>query len=382
MQSSPRSLVFSGRLASLMSDFDEAPAFCYAAFGVYLRSDVPVPGLTESANPGLPEVLLSMGGEVVGLDPAQFTNNWYESHYKVASGEPFLSIRASIPMDGRHPSYWMKYADGTNVYFGEDLTRIVVNWSPESCIEDAATYLLGPAMAVFCQLRGTTCLHGSAVIVDDVAIALLGPQGAGKSTTAAAFARAGYSVLADDLILLVESANGFLVEPTYPVVRLWPSAVGHLFGDEEALPRLIPNWEKPGLNLSDGAYRFQWEPRPLAAIYMFGDRSTDDSAPFLRSFSGAEALLKLISNSWGHYADKPGILASQLHVLTRVSRTVPIRWLFAHQDAARLPQLCELLVQDVRRNREPASRGEGGIPGQAAACGNPDREGLAERLRK
>ena len=36
-------------------------------------------------------------------------------------------------------------------------------------------------------LRGIVCLHASAIAIDDEAIALLGPAGSGKSTTAAAF---------------------------------------------------------------------------------------------------------------------------------------------------------------------------------------------------
>ena len=300
-----------------------------------------------------------MGSQPSGFDPDDYTNVWYQSRYQATSGQPFLSILTTAAYGDGHPAFWLKYADGTSVFFGENITTISVTWTSSSCIEDAATYLLGPVMAVFAQLRGTTCLHGSAVIVDGVTIALLGPQGAGKSTSAAAFARAGYPVVADDLILLIESDSGFLVEPTYPVVRLWPSAVESLFGDEDALPRLIPTWDKRGLHLNDGDYRFQTEARPLAAVYLLGERSSDDSAPRLAPVSGAAALMKLVSNSWGHYADKPAILASQLQVLTRVSRTVPIRQLTAHSDSRRLSQLCQLLIGDVRSIRSGcASVGE------------------------
>ena len=101
-------------------------------------------------------------------------------------------------------------------------------------------------MALVAQIRGTTCLHGSAVAIDGMIVALLGPQGAGKSTLAGAFARAGFPVAADDIILLAETETGFLVEPTYPVLRLWPSSVEILFGHKDALPRLTPGWISAG----------------------------------------------------------------------------------------------------------------------------------------
>jgi dephospho-CoA kinase len=58
-------------------------------------------------------------------------------------------------------------------------------------------------------LRGVVCLHASAVAIGDEAIALLGPAGSGKSTTAAAFAERGYSVLAEDVVTLDDRGDHF-----------------------------------------------------------------------------------------------------------------------------------------------------------------------------
>jgi hypothetical protein len=248
---------------------------------------------------------------------------------------------------GNELAYWLKYDDGTNFFIHDGGSSVWVTWPSTSCLEDAATYLLGPVMAILAQLRGMTCLHGCAVAIDGHIIALLGPQGAGKSTSASAFALAGYPVAADDLILLNEFENGFAVEPTYPVLRLWPKSVELLFGDQEALPRLTPGWDKRALSLNAAAYRFQEEALPLRAVYFLGMRSESESAPFLSPISGAAALMKLVSNSWGHYVDKPEILARQLQLFGRLSRQVPIRDLTPHTDSRRLPAMCQMLVNDV-----------------------------------
>jgi hypothetical protein len=325
------------------SDCDPEPGFGYRAFGIYLLSNRAVPGLREGPNPGLPEVHLFLDDTPHGFEPQNFGDVWYRSHYKSPTGEPFLVILTSGEQD---LVYWLKYADGTNFFIGGNASRIWVNWPLSSCLEDACTYLLGPVMAIVAQLRGTTCLHGCAVAIEGSVVALLGPQGAGKSTSATAFARAGYPVVADDLILLLDTEHGFMVDPTYPVLRLWPASVELLFGHQDALPRLTSTWEKRGLDLNNG-YRFQEEPLPLAAVYFLGERIADEAAPFLTRVSGAPALMKLISNSWGHYADKSAILARQLKVLTRLSREVPTRHLVANVDSRLLPQMCQLLADDV-----------------------------------
>src|SRR5262249_22183040 len=150
-------------------------------------------------------------------------------------------------------------------------------------LEDTATYLLGPVLGFILRLRGVTCLHASAVAICDQAIAILGPAGAGKSTTAASFARAGYKVLTDDIVALDERGDAFLVQPAYPRVRLWSESVNALFGTEDALPLLTPTWDKRYLDLQANISCFQEHPLPLAAIYLLDKRSSDPAAPFIEA---------------------------------------------------------------------------------------------------
>jgi len=320
----------------------------YRAFGINFVSNLPVPGLTPADAARPCDVRLELDSEPPGFEPAVYTRVWYESRHTCPDGQPFLTIYATADDE---PAYWLRYQDGTNVFFGRGLTRIWITWARTSCVEDAATYLLGPVMAIFAQLRGATCLHGCAVVVDGAVIGLLGPQGAGKSTSAAAFARLGYPVVTDDLILLDEGPAGFMVEPTYPVVRLWPASVELLFGHEDALPLLTPDWDKRGLNLAAGQYSFQQEPLPLAALYLLRPRSESPDSPFVAPISGAAALMQLVSNSWAHYVNKPEFLAAQLRVLTRLSQCTPIREVTAHKDFERISDFCRILVDDVRGNR-------------------------------
>lgn len=69
-------------------------------------------------------------------------------------------------------------------------------------------------------LNGRVVLHGSAVVIDGVAVATIGPSGAGKSTTAAALLRHGAGLLSDDVVV-IDDANGRLMAlPTESRLRL------------------------------------------------------------------------------------------------------------------------------------------------------------------
>ncbi|HEY0729444.1 MAG TPA: hypothetical protein VGD38_15295, partial [Pyrinomonadaceae bacterium] len=91
--------------------------------------------------------------------------------------------------------YRFAYADNTEFVVDHQGREIWTTWPEPLTLEDTATYLLGPVMGFVLLLRGLVSLHASAIVVDGAAIALVGPAGAGKSTTAAAFSARGFSVL-------------------------------------------------------------------------------------------------------------------------------------------------------------------------------------------
>jgi hypothetical protein len=196
-------------------------------------------------------------------------------------------------------------------------------------------------------LRGVVCLHASAVAVGDKAIALLGPAGSGKSTTAAAFSDRGYSVLAEDVVTLDDRVDHFLVRPGYPCIRLWPASVKALYGSETHLPKLTPNWDKCYLDLKQ---QFRAEPLPLAAIYHLGERRHDTNAPFVEGLDRSEGLLSLIANTYATKLMDKQMRAREFELLTRVLNNVPLRRVIPHADPARIPELCDSILNDFSFN--------------------------------
>lgn len=270
---------------------------------------------------------------------------WYVSKEDEPGAEPSLVICETA--GGLY--FQVRYSDGTEFLINKFGTRIWGTWSHETLtLEDTATYLLGPIMGFVLLLHGRVSLHASTIVIGGKAIALIGPAGAGKSTTAAAFAELGYSVLAEDVSTLDDRGTSFLVQPAYPCIRLWPASVKALYGTEGALPKLTPTWDKCYLDLSQEQYEFEKESVPLAAIYLLSKRSDDPAAPLVRELSISEAVIALTANTYGTYLMKKAMLARAFELFGRVTTHIPVKKLIPHADPANIPKLCELIIKDFQ----------------------------------
>ena len=238
------------------------------------------------------------------------------------------------------------YADGTEFVVDRAGTEVWARWTEDLSLEDTATYLLGPILGFLLRLRGLICLHASAVVVGGSVIGLLGPAGAGKSTTAASFADLGYSVASDDVLALIDRGDHFLVQPAYPRIRLWPESVSALYGAADRLPLLTPTWEKRYLDLTAEGYSFQREPLPLAGIYWLGERRDDASAPSVEPTPASAGMVALVGNSYGNYMLDREMRSREFEVLTRLLTHIPLRRVMPHADIKRLPELCRLILED------------------------------------
>jgi hypothetical protein len=279
--------------------------------------------------------------EVTGVDE----EICYTSRHLDDLGQPLVRVHRVRGGD----YFRLTYADGVAFLIDRAGSRIWSTWPATLSIEDTAIYLLGPILGFALRLRGVTCLHASAIAIGDEAIAFLGPGGAGKSTTAAAFAQRGYRVLSEDVVALRDSDDGFVVQPGYPHIRLWPTSVEMLHRFPEALPPLTPNWDKRYLDLVENGYQFQRSPLPLAAVYILGDRRAQPEAPVIEKISAREALMTLVENTYVNYLLEPAMRRDEFTVLTRLVEHVPIRSVRPHVDCARLAQLCDAILEDSQK---------------------------------
>ena len=273
----------------------------------------------------------------------------YVSPILDVQGYPNLSV-ATLAKD---PYIGLFYSDGARFAIDLEGREVLADWPENYTFEDACTYLLGPVLAFALRLRGVTCLHASAVVVNGRAIVLFGPAGAGKSTTAAAFALKRYSVLSDDVAVLADLGDRFLVQPGYPRINLWPDSVRTLFGSEDALPRITPTWEKRYMTLDQNGGQFQSSPLPLGAIYILGEREAELTAPVIEEVVGSEAIMTLVSNTYVNYLLDRDMRAREFDVLSRLLAGVPVRRVRPTADTSKIFALCESIAADAMQVARP-----------------------------
>jgi hypothetical protein len=315
-------------------------------YGLRLAADVALPGLPLRLDSDVFDVRIQLKDWTAfpATSPESF-QIFYPSSEDVLDHQP--NLRVGVLPGGDYFGFF--YSDGVRFAVERRGREVWGDWPENYTLEDACTYLIGPVIGFLLRLRGVTCLHASAVAVDDQAIALVGSPGAGKSTTAAAFAHRGYSVIADDVVALTEEGENFLVPPGYPRVNLWPDSARALFGSEEALPRITPTWEKLYVPLGDNGFGFITEPLPLRAIYLLGAREVELAAPVVEEVVRGDALAGLVANTYVNYLLDREMRSQEFDLLSRVVAKLPVRRVRPPADPSAVFDLCEAIAADARR---------------------------------
>jgi hypothetical protein len=326
----------------------------YTLYGLEIAANVALPGLPSGCRQNKIDVqiLLKENSLFSDFPVIQPRDAVYVSSCSNQIGLPTLQVARL--MDGQFFGFF--YGDGCRFIVDKEGRRIWADWPENFTLEDACTYLKGPVIAFVQRLRGVTSLHASSVVVEGQAIALVGLPGSGKSTTAAALAISGYSALSDDVVVLADQGDRFLVQPGYPRLNLWPNSVRSLLGCDDALPRITPTWNKRYLALDHDGPRFESKPMPLGAIYILGEREADLTEAVVEDLEGHEAFAALVANTYVNYLLDRDMRALEFDVLSRLLAAVTVRRVRPVDDSSKVFELCETIIADARKVmfREPA----------------------------
>lgn len=195
-------------------------------------------------------------------------------------------------------------------------------------------------LAVLLLQRELLVLHGSAVVVNGEAVVFLGERTAGKSTTAAAFYKAGYPVLGDDVIAIDVGGDDPRVVPGVPQIRLSPDAIDGIGIDDTTQPAGDWGPEKRYQDVDPVEAAV-----PLGGIYLLrdgdrlecGDLSGQERFRYLTAHTYAQGLLRDSAMTTKHFEQCSTVLAAtQFRVLKRPKRL----------DV--LPELVEFVAADTR----------------------------------
>jgi hypothetical protein len=201
-------------------------------------------------------------------------------------------------------------------------TEILID-PASSCEEgEIRAYLLGTAFGLLCHQRGIMPLHASAIDVDNQIIAFVGPSGAGKSTLAAALARRGYEVIADDVCFLQLDSEGIVQAwPGVARIRLWEEAMNALGCSGPGVEREMHGYNKYFIPVRPP--RNPMDRRRLRRIYLL--EAAPDGAAKITRLHGAAAVEVLMQNTYRLcLAQHMGYMSQVFALCAAGARDVPV----------------------------------------------------------
>lgn len=317
----------------------------HSLYGLRLSANIAIPGLPVLTNlDGIADVQIRLNERPspipAAISPSEI---FYVSRVKDSNDEPML--QAAVVAAGSYIA--LLYSDGMRFALERNGLEVFADWPDSFTLEDSSPCLIGPVLGFILRLRGIFPLHASAVAIGDHAIVLMGPAGAGKSTTAGAFARFGHRVISDDVVALRQVGSRFIIPPGYPRVNLWLESVRALFGPDATLPLICPSWDKHFMPLEQET-QFETRSLPLGAIYILQKREAGLTAPIVENLTGAEAFHAVLSNTYMNHLPAPEMRRREFEVLGRVLDQVPVRRVRAAADSSKLFDLCERMAADAK----------------------------------
>ena len=222
--------------------------------------------------------------------------------------------------------------------------EIVINPVPNALDRSLRLVVLGAGLGTILYQRGLLTLHASAVATAGGAVAFMADRGLGKSTTAAAMYSRGYWLVADDITALqFGSSDRPTVVPGYPQLKLWPEAAAYLGDVPETLPKLHPDFTKRARPVTAA---FSSTPLPLERIYVL----QDGDVPEIQPLPPQEALASLISCTYGQRLFQAVRTSSHFLQCAEVVNSVPMRSLKRPFSLANLPEVAQLIEEDLAQS--------------------------------
>ena len=185
---------------------------------------------------------------------------------------------------------------------GPDLVEVQVY--PEVSRRLVPFALLGPVLGWVLHLRGLLVLHASAITWHGKTIALIGDKGAGKSTTATAFLRAGARLLTDDLLAIdLANFNRPTCLPAYAQIKLVKETSEQVRPPgSNPLPLVWDDFPKRQYRLGE----MQQTPMPCDYVFVLNRTEHDLSLEWLKGIDAVASLMRFTYNT--RFTDAPARL--------------------------------------------------------------------------
>jgi hypothetical protein len=239
---------------------------------------------------------------------------------------PDPGFASSRPLDGeavatfhRDPQgFLIRILDRADFLIALD-TGVVTCWPVPGSSRSVRDLYLNQVLPSIEGHQGQLVIHASGVAIGGRAAAFVAPTGRGKSTLAAAFARAGMPFLSDDGLHLIPVKGHYLANPNRPSFRLWRDSMAAV-GSGAPAPEEGDEVDKSRVEAGDGL-PFQAIPIPLQAMYFLGPGEV--AKPCIVALSMRDALARLLNHSFFLDAEDRERMKRHFEALTRLAEAVP-----------------------------------------------------------
>ena len=291
-------------------------------YGYRLQTEIALPSLPRLDAGGAPDLTLRRGEVPDRLAEADWSSPFVEIG---SDGTVLVRIGGTLKMlvrDGRH---------------------IVLDRTGGTEIGGIETFLFSAVAGIVLHRFGVLPLHASCVMVGDVAVALAGVSGRGKSTLAGAMSLQGHAVVTDDVCPIVFRDGAALAVPGPARIRLWPDAADRLGLSQNRLETGRPNHPKRVLAAGSPAVA----PRPLGAVVRLGiDKRLD--RPVMTRLTGPATMTPLEELVYrARLGRRLGRRIGLFQDLVRLVGIVPVFQLVRPESFDDLPVLVDLVRSAV-----------------------------------
>nr|WP_243864402.1 aldolase [Paenibacillus castaneae] len=206
-------------------------------------------------------------------------------------------------------------------------------------------YILGTCMGVVLMQRSIYPLHGSAVVINGNAYAIVGESGAGKSTLASAFTNRGYQLVTDDIVALTFTPSEELpiVTPSYPQQKLWQQSLDAFGINNKDLRSIFGRESKYCVSIED---RYCNDPIKLAGIFELEKSENDEIS--IQRVGKLESLPLLFQNTYKQFLI-PRMMLLDWHFgfSTKLGERLPIYRMKRSTKEFSAPQLVDLILKKI-----------------------------------
>jgi len=304
----------------------------YQTHSLQIQSEIKLPELTDKNN--LQKKCLNLAKVKIILGEVDFSCKEIisEGIFRVASR--YLLSKDSILL------IW----NNITVCEIRNKNEIIVNSNSHIDESFLRSLILGPALGIILHLQGRMVLHASAVNINGEAVAIMGHNGLGKSTTTMALVGRGYPLLADDILSIEFDHQGYpVVHPGLARIKLWPEVYPKYSEYIQKIDIIHPESPKRSCQLK----RQSPSIIPLKHIYIL--EKSDKLG--LSDVNHSEALIELIRNSYCANIFQAQDEIDHFRDYGKIVQRVHIKYLYRYDSLDELEKLAGLIASDVQSQK-------------------------------